>query len=137
MTRTCINICAALLILVFGCWGNPGGGVPVTGTVTYKGEKLVNGTVTYVNGMGDPVAIGFIGVDGSYSLDQSASFKGIPPGKYRVFINSWKEEPGPTPGGGYSVGVSRIPAKFRSYETSGLNVEVGESGSVIDISLED
>ncbi|WP_145032395.1 hypothetical protein [Caulifigura coniformis] len=127
----------SLVVLLFagGC-GDDGDGVPVSGTVMFNGEPLSDGNVTFVNDANVPVAMGFI-KSGHYALEQSVSHSGIPPGKYRVYIDSWIEEPGQQlPGGGISEGITRLPGKYRSVDKSGFTAEVTESGGVFDFSME-
>jgi hypothetical protein len=133
--RNALRLSLLAMLVASGC-GNDGGGVPVTGTVTFNGELLSDGNITFVNDAGVPVAMSYI-KSGSYSLEQSASYSGIPPGTYKVYIDSWIEEPGAhLPNGGMSEGITRLPSKYRSVETSGFAAQVKDSGGVFDFAME-
>jgi hypothetical protein len=123
-------------LLLHSCSPDNGGGVPVSGNVKFNGEPLEKGAVTFVNDKLVPVAMGFI-EKGHYALEQSVSYSGIPPGPYKVYINSWIEEPGERlPNGGMSEGISRLPSKYQSVETSGFTADVAQSGGTFDFTME-
>lgn len=125
----------SLFALAAGCRRDLGGGVPVSGVVTYNGAPLIDGAVTFVREDGAPGAIGFI-QNGKYNMNQSVSHKGIPPGNYQVYIQSWIEEPGLIrPDGSHTAGDPRIPSKYMSVETSGLAADVGSRGGTFDFAL--
>lgn len=101
--------------------------VGVSGTVTYKGEPLDSGTVTFLTiDPPGPVA-GALVTNGTFKIDAD---RGLEPGKYRVQISSPKGPGERTPeqiAAGASVPAKeRIPAKYNA--ASQLTVEVTRSG---------
>jgi hypothetical protein len=100
----------------------------INGKVTYKGEPLPGGTVTFHPAKGKPI-VGKLQADGSFSV------KGVPVGPTRVAIEteSVKPRPGAPPKGGKYVA---IPAKYRSHMTSGLTCEVKAGNQTFDLVLE-
>src|SRR5262245_33475146 len=82
---------ALALLLVPALSGGSGGLYPVRGTVTLEdGSPLTKGLVVFERqGGGDPVtARGEIRPDGSFELSTSKRGDGVPPGRYKVLINS-------------------------------------------------
>jgi hypothetical protein len=107
---------------IAGCGGSRGR-VPVTGTVLFDGKPLESGTIRFG---GDQGAAGVGQIDnGSFSLSETGSQKGVLPGKYDVFIASWVEERGSVrTDGSFSPGITRIPLLYLDPEKSGLKAEV-------------
>ena len=121
------------VLITAGCGRN----VKVTGKVSFPdGEPLSTGQVVFENGKIS--AMGKLSADGSYTLGTETEKNGIPPGKYRVYITgavTYGDVPVPvsTPGGAYDprgnssslpASISLIDRKFRSAETSSLEVDV-------------
>ena len=123
------------VLVVAGCNRN----AKVTGKVAFPdGEPLTSGQVVFENEKLS--AMGKLSKDGSYTLGTQKENNGIPKGKYRVYITgavTYKETPAPSPSAGapgvYNPGatspplpasVSLIHRKYRSVETSGLEVDV-------------
>jgi hypothetical protein len=81
----------ALAVLAFGPAGCGGGLYPVTGTVTLNdGTPVTKGLVIFerVAG-GEPLsARGQIRADGTYELSTHKPGDGVPPGRYKVVLNS-------------------------------------------------
>jgi hypothetical protein len=112
------------LAAVQGCGsGSPIGLVAVSGTVTYNGQALNKGTITFMPTSGTNSSTGEI-VDGKYSLSTFKKGDGVPPGQYQVAIASWETEPTmDTPG------VRAIPEKYFDAKQSGLTATVGDKSS--------
>lgn len=132
------------VLAVIGCNGN----VKVTGKVTFPdGTPLTTGQVVFENEKLS--AMGKLSGDGTYTLGTQKEKDGIPQGKYRVAITgAVTYERVPTPAssttGAYNPGgnsaplpasISLIHRKYRSTETSGLEVEV-KGSMTYDISVE-
>jgi hypothetical protein len=111
---------------------------PVSGKVTYKGETLASGTITFTPADGNAgirAAFGAI-VDGRYQLTTQSNNDGAMAGKYKVSIvaRSYDE----TAKGQENKALRRdkmakvlgktsknlVPPKFNIPETSGLTAEV-------------
>jgi len=108
----------------------------VTGVVNFDGKTLEQGSISFHDASGTTVAMGLI-KNGYYRLDQSASYRGIPPGSYGVSILSWIERPGTEASDGrVSKGISLIPQKYLTPETSGLTADVGKSGTRLNFDIQ-
>lgn len=89
LPRRCVGIVVLglLLLMVGGCGSSTGS---VSGTVTYKGEPLKAGRVTFTSG--DKTGQGFpaeIDENGKYSISK------IPPGDYKVCVETEYLKPSP------------------------------------------
>jgi hypothetical protein len=136
---------ASLIVVVAGC----GGGLktyPVEGRITYDdGSPVKGGTISFesdsgtaTDGKPTPIyARGTIGADGSFRLVTNRELKGAIAGVHRVAI----DEP-PVAGSDFDVlqagprNKRVIPAKFASYNTSGLEVTIEPRMNVITITLQ-
>jgi hypothetical protein len=80
---------ALLLSALAGCgWGETLG-VGVSGTVTYKGQPIKEGTISFIPVSGTNGPKGGANIDeGRYAIPRRA---GLAPGKYRVEIRSFEE----------------------------------------------
>ena len=120
------GVCLAICLSFAGC-GGPAGGqklVPVKGKVTYRGQPLAKGRVTFMpltpgNSSSGPI------VDGVYKLSTYKTDDGAPPGSYKVAVTSWVKEPDMQ-----SEGEPAIPKKYFSTDTSQLTAEVGNQPSI-------
>src|SRR4051812_21554087 len=109
------------------------GTVPAKGTVTYKGKPLEKGQIQLLPDNG-PAAVGLI-ENGNFVLGTNADGDGAPPGKYRVTVAWYKENKNRF---GESVTKAVLPVRFASPDTSGIVVEIPESGNeAIKVDLED
>jgi len=109
--------------------------VPVTGLVTFDSQPLEQGSISFHDPAGTTMAFGLI-KNGSYRMDQSASYPGVPPGQYTVSVLSWIERPGAMqPDGKISKGVSFLPEKYLVPATSGLTADVAKKGSRLNFEL--
>ena len=120
------------LLLAVGCGG---GMAQVKGKVKFKDGSdvgvLAGYTVTFESEDAKSSSIGEIGPDGSFQLSTLGQNDGAPPGKYRVVItppgSSDPERPPPK---------SQIPAKYHSFETSGLTAEIKPGRNTIELEVE-
>ncbi|MFI4873977.1 MAG: hypothetical protein ACIALR_01475, partial [Blastopirellula sp. JB062] len=111
-----VAICFASLI---GCSSSNLDMGEVTGVVTYKGETLPTGTITFVPVQeGLPTAYAEIQEDGTYTASTPNAGSGVPIGKHRVMITAVKFN-------GYDAPVDfLLPEKYGSDRQSGLTAEV-------------
>ena len=118
--------------------GCGGGGVQLTGTVTfYDGEPLEFGTVCFV--AGNSMSRGDIGPGGKYRVSTNNPSDGIPPGTYTVYlINTERTEEVPIGGDGdfRDVTIRTVAPKYTSPTTSGLTVTVDRSTRTFDFQVE-
>lgn len=111
--------------------------VKITGTVKYDGKPLPQGTITFVTtGQGATNAAGDLDSSGRYSLSTQEKGDGVPPGSYKVRIESWASPP-KMDASGLHPGKSAIPKKYDNAEASGLTATVKDSpaSQVIDFTL--
>lgn len=116
-----------MLSVLSGC-GDNGGRVSVTGSVTFNGNPLEEGSVVF-SGPSGAAGVGKI-VNGSFTLSESGDQPGVQPGSYTVLIQSWFEELGSVmPNGSFSPGKPRIPLKYMDVKKSGLVADVKKGQS--------
>ena len=122
------GICCALLQL--GCQSDEQAVVEVQGRVTYQGQPVSTGTISFspksATGMGSAQrpATAVLDANGAYRLKAFRSRFGMPPGEYAVSVLSYE---------GSMLDQSSVkylvPKKFSEGGTSGLLAEVPESHS--------
>ncbi|WP_435008364.1 hypothetical protein P12x_005592 [Tundrisphaera lichenicola] len=110
--------------------------LPVSGKVTYKGQPVTKGTVTFQPDQGQP-ATGAIQADGTYQLSTFAEKDGALPGHHKVMIIATDGDPNMMPGSspGYKPPKDLVPKKYNSLTTSGLEAEVTADKPVQDFDL--
>jgi len=113
-----------LTFAIAGC----SGGNTIEGTVTYNGEVVDNGGISFApTNKGNPVGTGII--DGKYMVSAD---RGPQPGKHRVTIN-WRKKTGkkiPTPGGDAPTADETkevIPAKYNTSTTLEVDITTGRN----------
>lgn len=120
----CMFGCAAILLA--GC----GGGAEISGTVTYKGENVTCGSLTFLPEAkefakaGKPAAAG-IKEDGTYSV------KNAVPGKHKVVFTP-STSGGPTK---LKRGELMKPAPYRGLTLKDQEVELKEGPNTVDLEL--
>jgi hypothetical protein len=129
----------------------------VSGTVTYNGNPLQKGKISFIPA--DPKGVGATGVieNGSYALSTGGGNDGARAGKYKVTITakedsaakakadfskaSKRADPDYVPGQflarAEAQAKSLIPAGYGDVRTTPLMVEVKEQSSTIDFKLSD
>jgi hypothetical protein len=123
---------------------------PVAGTVSYKGQPVPKGTVSFApaDGSGEG-AFGEI-LDGSYRLTTHTTGDGAVPGRYRVSITSaevitppaaFDTDPNATPEAAVAkaqrTAKHRVPTRYASPDSSGLTAEVKPESNSLDFKLVD
>jgi hypothetical protein len=129
-------ICSLIIGLLFfsliGCSNH----VKLSGRVTYSdtGEPLEAGTVIFLAESETFQARGEIGQNGSYVLATLRENDGLPPGNYRVYVNSAyryeTRENAPT------TEIRLITDKYTSPETSGLMFKVDHVTKKFDFQVD-
>lgn len=129
--------CLSLLVLALGCGGNSGPQrAAVSGTITFDGQPLSRGTITFVPAVEGTAASGEI-ENGQFSIPAD---KGPSPGKCRVEVVSFQETGKKVPGisddaSGMTAETKQvIPEQFNTKST--LEENVDENGdNVFELSL--
>jgi hypothetical protein len=115
---------AGFLLLTFaGCGSSTPTGAatsPVKGKVTYKGQPLTKGTVTFEPDGAGKEASGDIQPDGTFVLTTYKKDDGAVIGNHRVMVTRT---------------VKTVPAKYSSLNTSKLEIEVSEDKTDYPIEL--
>jgi len=141
------------LVLAFlhGCGEDDGVGTryPVRGTVTYKGQPVPNGTVSFMTEAKDGRSGGGgINPDGTYEASTVSPGDGLLPGRYKVSVTSVEVDmesvvKKPT-GTIYRTDMTRkapkkknIPDRYSNPVRSGLTFEVKPESNTYDIPLTD
>ena len=129
----------------------------VYGTVTYNGNPLENGNISFIPD--DPRGVGASGVieKGSYTLSTGGEKDGARPGKYKVTVTAKEDatakakadfekeakgaDPGRIPGQfmakAQAQAKSLIPVGYGNVLTTNLSAEVKEQSNSIDFKLSD
>jgi hypothetical protein len=155
MTRPVRPIITVLAVLSFawtacGCGDNLKPRYRVSGKVTYKGQPVAKGTISF--SPLDQAGEGAYGevVAGSYSLTTYTPGDGAVPGRYRVSIASadvvtpqaaFDTNPNATPEAAVAkaqrTAKHHIPVKYASPDASGLTAEVKATSNTLDFDLVD
>jgi hypothetical protein len=143
--RLAVRSVGRFLVMLSCCLGLAGCGsaskpVPLRGTVTYKGQRLDNGTVMFSPADKDKgrVAQGTIQPDGSFALSTFQPGDGAIAAEYMVTVTSTVKgtEPIARDKGTGIGGKSAIPAKYGDPKTSTLRKTVSSSDSGQPYSIE-
>jgi hypothetical protein len=150
--RAAASVAVVGLLMAIGCGDETGLGkrYSVTGVVTYHGERVKQGTITFKPaGEGGREATGAIH-DGDYSLSTAGGDDGALPGRYRVAILAQESDTSAIAahakgGAGRQDDVYKaakaakrlVPSKYQLADTSGLEAEVKEQTNKIDFPLTD
>lgn len=129
-----------LMCLMFsGCGGSGIETAAVSGTVTFDGKPVTEGTVLFQPEKG-PGATGALDAQGHYVLRTKKRADGAPLGRNTVVILPLTTLGGPdspTPGELVKRDFPNIPDKYRRAETSGLVREVKPGSNTFDFELKD
>jgi len=143
---TLFALSVAMVVGFAGC--NTQRTAPVSGNVTYEGNPVPEGTITFFPREGGRPATGTIHADGTYVLSSMVPGDGVPPGEYAVAIEARRvhdSAPMPTSLQEEIEGVGQgapppkiewlVPINYSSAETSGLTATVEPGKNVIDFAL--
>jgi len=120
-----LGVCSALV----GCGSSDA--ASVTGTVTYNGQPLEDGTLIIHPASGRP-AHGTIKAGQIVEVTTLEPGDGAPPGPVKLAVQSTKPDPKDPSG---MASISKIPKKYTDSATSGLEA-VLEAGKVNELKLE-
>ena len=130
-----------LLILAAFSWGcgsesERPATFPVQGKVSYKGQPVTKGTVTFESD-GGQTATGEIQPDGTYKLSSFAKDDGALPGHHKVMVIANDADPTLMPGSspGYKPPKDLVPKKYSQFDTSGLEATVAKDKTSYEFDL--
>lgn len=133
-----VVICSALALILSACAADEEHPetTPVTGKVTYAGQPVPKGTITFQSDAGQ-AAVGDIQPDGTYHLSTFAAKDGAVLGHHKVMIISNTADPTMIPGSspGYVKPKDLVPKKFGQLDTSGLEAMVSKDNTTYDFDL--
>ncbi|MDB5335624.1 MAG: hypothetical protein JWN70_1243 [Planctomycetaceae bacterium] len=128
---SCRLIGALCLVVAGGCNGDDTKPfknlVPVTGYVSFQGEPLEHGIVSFAPVAPDGQAATGQVTNGRFTMMTTVSARGVIAGKYKVIVESNETSdgaPSTNPSQLYAKPKSLIPEKYKSVATSGLEIEV-------------
>ena len=128
--------CSAILSLILAGCGERVKMGRVSGKVTYKGQPVPNGAITFLPSPSGPPATGAI-ENGTYTLQTPEFGRGAVLGKHEVMITALQDAPTWGPEERTPLPPPIIPVKFGDTSTSGLTAEVQEGENTIDFDLTD
>ena len=122
--------------VLMACKSGPPRG-QVSGKVTFKGNPVTEGTVTFHNPKAGHAGEAKLGPGGSYVITTVEG--GLVVGDYGVMITPLTHivdlEPGKTPPVDVEKPAPDIPKKYRRQETSALKAQVKEGKNVFDFDM--
>lgn len=132
------TISSLLLVFVIGCSrsGNFPKTVPVSGTVTYKGNPVSGMMITFLDAdrNGSRPASGITDESGHYRLTTFQNNDGAIPGEKKVQINVVPPGDADAPVK-FAEPTVQIPERYNNSETSGLTATVENQNTVVDLDL--
>lgn len=148
--RPRLAIGLAIALTIAGCGTDPNKPKlgKVSGKVTYKGQPLTSGTITFTpeagkGGETGQVATSQIGTDGSYELTTFDTGDGAILGQHVITVQTSQVD-GNTLGQpkadgtfSYTVPKSLVPNKYAAADTSPLRYTVAEGRATYDVELKD
>lgn len=125
-------ICAALCSLLVGCTSSNGPPrYKISGKVTFQGQAVEEGNITFADPASGQVNEGPLGSGGTYSTE-------LPAGSYKVSIAPPLVEmksTADTPPDLVEKNVKNIPKKYRRQESSGFTADVAKDKRTFDFDL--
>jgi hypothetical protein len=122
-------LCCALLPACNSSSGPPR--YQVSGKVTYSGQPVEEGTITFADATTGQVNEGLLSPGGSY-------FTELPAGSFKVSITPPLVETkgtGDSPPDQIEKNVTNIPKKYRRQESSGLTADIAKDKRTFDFDL--
>jgi hypothetical protein len=126
----------AMATVLSGCGGSNANVGAVSGKVTYRGQPVTEGTVSFMNAEAGTGAEAKLGQDGTYQVETPEG--GLPVGTYAVSISPpiYLDSSDPkTPPVMVEKKVANIPEKYRSHYSSGLTAMVKEGSNEVNFEM--
>lgn len=128
----------ALMLLTAGCGSSGPEMARVSGTVTYQGQPLETGTISFIStDPARPNANGTLGPGGTYELQTREPSDGAELGEYQIAISDIDPDAmnSALPGEPLEL-TSKIPEKYQNPATSGLTRTVERGSNTFDFELD-
>ena len=123
--------CLLLACAIAGCDADKQARYKVAGKVSYQGQPVEEGEITFEDPAAGQVNSSPLGPGGSYALE-------LPAGDYRVSVAPPLVEvksTADTPPDMVEKKVNNIPKKYRTQEKSGLSAQVAKDKRTFDLDL--
>ncbi len=133
-----VCLLAGMLSSLAGCGNGMPQTVKVTGKVTFDGKAPPGPGIVYFLPMeaaaGLPLrpATGDFGADGLYRTTTFEQNDGVMPGKYKIYIECWEQEPNMD---GKPV-KSHVPKKYQTADTSGYELDITKETKPKELNLD-
>ena len=114
---------ASCLLTLVGCSGTESEAATASGMITLDGQPLDAGVITFVPVEGTQSGIARIAPTGKWTAKVSKSKMGLPPGRYKVTIESTTTSVGAENSIGDNV-VSNVPEKYTSLEATPIELDI-------------
>lgn len=125
--------CLAALLLAAGCGDKGMKTAKVSGTITYKGKLVPQGSIMFQPQAG-PAATGDI-ENGKYTLKTYRAGDGAVLGSHKVTIISLEDQSGRLPEDRNPLPPPIVPLKYNFPDKSGLTANVEDTANTIDFDL--
>jgi hypothetical protein len=140
--RDCYGILAVMLLGVVGCGGSTGDSGTVTGIATLDGKPVAKGcTVSCQHVKSSLPAVGTINENGAFTLKMGGTSQ-LSTGEFKVVVSAPRNEMNndqimklKAEGKSPPSDDEFVPAKYRSYDTSGLQLTVQPGQNKFDIQM--
>jgi len=112
--------------------------VLVTGKVSFQGQPLHTGTITFspkVKG-GTRPSVAYLREDGTFKMSTYRAEDGVRPGEYAVAIIAYDEGPLSNAANWSRTGKKLIPEKYFSHATSGLTATIPNHDVQLEFKIE-
>lgn len=133
-----VCLLAGMLSSLAGCGNGMPQTVKITGMVTFDGKAPPGPGIVYFlpkeSAEGFPLrpATGEFGANGFYRTTTFEQNDGVMPGKYKMYIECWEQEPNME---GKPV-KSHVPKKYQSAETSGYELDISKETKAKEVNLD-
>jgi hypothetical protein len=133
MKRNCLaTLAIALAFATVGCGG--GNEATVEGIVTFDGQPLNRGTVSFIPEAGGAGAMATIAPDGTFEA-RTGSTAGLQPGEYTITVQAREDSVMPAKGALPMPGELITPKKYGSASTSGLRATINAGDNELKLEL--
>src|SRR5262245_45540838 len=128
-----------VVLCLAGCSDGKPRRVPVTGTVSYKGQLLTDGDVVFIpeDSSGGYRARGKVDPGGKFALTTFEKDDGAVPGTYKVTVFAYQSRDPKLDSSRIAprAGTPAVPQKYFDQKTTDLTVKVEDSATALRLDL--